>query len=79
MTTPTRRDYHVDMTDTADLPAPLERTHLTPHNFTISYFLPRDDGHEQIDLNAPYQRASVWDDAEMARAAQVAAGHRAAL
>lgn len=49
------------MANTTDLPAPLERTHLSPHNFTISYFLTRDDGHEQLDLNAPYQRDSVWD------------------
>lgn len=45
--------------ETNELPAPLESVHLTPMNWTLSHFTD-DGGRDVYDLDAPYQRESVW-------------------
>lgn len=42
---------------------PLEEVRLSALAFTVGHWLPRPSG-DFVDLNAPYQRASVWTEAQ---------------
>lgn len=41
------------------VPAPLPELSLAARNYTASHWLPHD--RDSLDLDAPYQRGSVWD------------------